>query len=177
MLKTATLKLINVKKTAFALGFTLASVALPMIAHILVGPSAGQLFLPIQLFVFAAALLLGWQAGIIVGILSALISFSLTGMPPAAILPIITIELALYGFLAGYFFRDKKWNLYPSLIGAMALGRIILIAVISILPVKVSAINYVFSAAKTGAIGIAIQLILVPLIYASLKKYFSDERI
>ncbi|HLN19370.1 MAG TPA: ECF transporter S component, partial [Patescibacteria group bacterium] len=138
---------------------------------------AGQLFLPIQLFVFVAALLLGWQAGLIVGILSALISFSITGMPPINILPIIAIELALYGFLAGYFFQTKKWNIYFSLLGAMFLGRIMLMAAISILPIKISAINYVLLATKAGAIGIAIQLILIPIIYASLKKYTSDERI
>ncbi|MFA6047400.1 MAG: ECF transporter S component [Parcubacteria group bacterium] len=177
MFATHTLKNINVKTIAFVAAFTALSVVTPMLLHVVAGPAAGRLFLPMHLFVFVAALLLGWRAGLAVGLLAPLISYSLTGMPLIIILPLIITETALYGILAGYFYKTRKWNIILSVASAMVLGRIMLLTTIAILPIKISAIAYVLSAAYAGVIGIAIQLILIPLIYKSLKKYISDEKI
>lgn len=167
----------KIKSASFIAVFTALAVATPMATHFFAGANAGRLFLPMHLFVFVAALLLGWRAGMIVGILTPLISFSLTGMPMIAVLPLVAAEIMLYGILAGYFHKTKGLNIILSLLGAMIAGRIMLWIIIAILPIKIAATAYILSAAKAGMIGIAMQLILVPLIYASAKKYISDERI
>jgi hypothetical protein len=167
----------KVKTLSFIALFTVLAVAIPVVAHYFAGSAAGRLFLPIHLFVFVAALLLGWRSGLAVGILTPLISFSFTGMPMAAVLPLVILELALYGILAGYFHKTRGWNVLYSLLGAMFLGRLALWAFIAILPIKMSASAYVLSALQAGLIGIAIQLLLIPLIYKTLKKHISDEKI
>jgi len=167
----------KVKAISFIAAFTALAVVTPMIAHYFAGNNGGRLFLPMHLFVFISALLLGWRAGLAVGILTPLISFSLTGMPMLAILPLVTAETMFYGILTGYFHGNKKWNAILSVAGAMILGRIMLWAIITILPIKITATAYILSAIEAGAIGIAIQLILIPLIYMSLKKYISDETV
>jgi hypothetical protein len=167
----------EIKTASFVLLFTALAVTLPMFLHQLAGPVAGRLFLPMHLFIFVAALLLGWRSGLIVGILTPLVSFSLTGMPIIAVLPLIIVETSLYGFLTGYFYKTKGWNILYSLLGAMVLARIILFLAIAILPIKISAASYIFSALNAGFIGIAIQLILAPLVYKSLETYISNEKI
>ena len=177
MKKTSTLKFIKVRTLSFVALFTTLAVATPMVTHFFAGTNGGRLFLPMHFFIFLAALLLGWRAGLAVGILTPLISFSLTGMPMIAVLPLVLLEVALYGFLTGYFHQSRKWNAVLSIVSAMVLGRIILLLIIAILPIKIAATAYVLSAAKAGLIGIAIQLILLPLIYTTLKKHIADERI
>jgi len=177
MINSKALSQPGIKTTSFILAFTTLAITLPIIIHQIAGPAAGKLFLPMHLFVFVAALLLGWRAGLAIGLLTPLISYSLTGMPIIAVLPLVAIETALYGILAGYFHQTRKWNVILSLAGAMVLGRIMLWIAIAILPIKIATTGYVLSAIRAGSIGIIIQLILIPLIYKSLEKYIADEKI
>ena len=177
MEKLHSLKFTKVNTTIFVAIFTALSVALPVVVHFFAGAAGGRLFLPMHFFIFLAALLLGWRAGLAVGILTPLISYSLTRMPIANVLPLILIELSLYGFLTGYLHKNRKWDVFSSLLGAMVSGRLLLLGAIAILPIKISAISYVFSALQAGLIGIAMQLILVPLIYTLAAKYIKNDKI
>lgn len=174
MLTTKKLYLTRFNTALFAVVFTALAVILPAVIHVFAGINGGRLFLPMHFFIFLAALLLGWRAGLAVGILTPLISFALTGMPMADVLPLVAIETALYGILTGYFHQNRKWNVWFSLLGAMILGRVILLATIAMLPIKISAASYVFSALEAGLIGIAIQLILIPLIYKTAAGYLTN---
>jgi len=168
------LKLTKIKTAVFVFTFTALSAATPMIAHFFGGAAAGRLFLPMHFFVLGAGLLLGWRAGLAVGILTPLISFSLTGMPLAAVLPFITIELAAYGFFAGLL-QERLKNIFISLLGAMILGRVFLWLGIVILPTKLIANQYLIGILQAGWRGIALQILLVPVAVMVIRKFLENE--
>ena len=78
------------------------------------GEKFGQMFLPMYLPVLILAFKTNPFAGVIAGILSPIISFSISGMPTAAMLPLITVELACFGLFAGLI-KDKKRNIFAKI--------------------------------------------------------------
>jgi hypothetical protein len=111
--------------------FVVLSVLTPWAFHQY--PAAGSTFLPMQLFIFVAALAGGWQTGAIVGLMTPLASFAISGMPPAAILPQVAIEVTAYGLIAGLLRQKYNLNVILSLVGAMVGGRLaLLIAVFAV---------------------------------------------
>lgn len=147
-----------------------------MVAHYFGGPLAGKMFLPMHFFVLGAGLLLGWRAGLVVGLLTPLVSFSVSGMPIIAVLPFIAIELAAYGFFAGLL-QERFKNIWVSLVGAMVLGRIFLWLGVALLPTKLAATSYVAGAVSAGWRGIVLQILLVPIAVIFIQKFLRDERI
>lgn len=168
------LYLTKIKILFFVLVFTTLSILTPLVAHYFGGVAAGRLFLPMHFFVLTAGLLLGWRAGLVVGVLTPLISYSLTNMPPVMVLPFVVIEVAAYGFWAG-FFQQKFKNVWLSLIGALILGRMILFAGLILLPTKLPALPYVFGAIENGWRGIALQIILVPMAVIAVNRFLRRE--
>ncbi len=169
------LPLVKTKTFFFVSVFTTLSVLTPMVAHYFGGVAAGRLFLPMHFFVLAAGLLLGWRAGLAVGILTSLLSYYLTSMPLVAILPFIVIETASYGFFAGWL-NEKVKNIWVSLPGALVLGRIFLALAIVLLPTKLIASQYVLDAIGAGWRGILLQIILVPVAVMMLGKFLQNEK-
>lgn len=170
------LKLTKIKTAVFVLAFTALAVATPMAVHYFGGAAAGRVFLPMHFFVLTAGLLLGWRAGLAVGVLTPLISFLITGMPLAAVLPFVAIETAAYGLFAGLLKENIK-NIWAALGGAMILGRIFLWLGIAILPTKLIANQYLAGVVGVGWRGIVLQILLVPVIVISVQKFLKDERI
>jgi len=171
---TQIVKLTKIKTSVFAAAFTILAVLTPLAAHYFGGAAAGRLFLPMHFFVLAGALLAGWQAGLAIGVLTPLISYSLTGMPPAMVLPFVLIEVAAYGFLAGLF-QQKFKNIWLSLAIALVLGRMILFAGMILLSAKMPAMPYVLGAMKDGWRGIALQILLVPFIVKMISVFLKEE--
>src|SRR5665648_354686 len=60
--------------------FVALDVSVPWLCHI-IHPLAGPTFLPLFFFVLLAGILFGWRAGILVGMLTPLMSYALSGMP------------------------------------------------------------------------------------------------
>jgi len=135
--KTATIslplsfKLADVRSYAVIAVFTALSVITPWVFHQF--HLAGATYLPMHFFIFIAALAAGWQAGLIVGVLTPVASFALSGMPAATILPQVMVEVAAYGVIAGLLRQKAHWNVLTSLLGAMVGGRIALLATVSII--------------------------------------------
>jgi len=103
-------------------------VVLPMLAHSM--PGAGPMLLPMHIPVLLCGLICDWPFGLFCGLAGPLLSSLLTGMPPAATLPVGTLELAAYGLVTGLmmkFVRTKSIyaDLYLSLIAAMLVGRVV----------------------------------------------------
>jgi len=166
----------KIKTLFFIVAFTALSVIAPLAAHYFGGAAAGRLFLPMHFFVLTAGLLLGWRAGLAVGVLTPLISFSLTGMPLAAMLPFIVIETAGYGFFAGLL-RDNIKNIWMALAGAMILGRVFLWLGVALLPTSLVANQYLAGVLTAGWRGILLQIILVPFVVLATQSFIKDERI
>ena len=144
----------------------------PSIFH-LFGATAGKVFLPMHIPVLVCGFILGPVPGILCGCLTPLLSSIFTGMPvlfPQGV--VMMLELATYGFFTGLI--SNRFGIYPSLVGAMLCGRIVsgvAFSVIMGLSGSVYTLEAFISAALITALpGIAIQLVLVPLLVFSLQR-------
>jgi len=135
---------------------------------------AGRIFLPMHFPVFFAGILMGPLSGVIVGFLSPVLSFFLTGMPPAYAVPLMALELPTYGGCIGLFYRYMKIPLLISLILSMIAGRIAFAIGIYIIgafvKLPISFISFLEASLITGLPGIILQLLLIPALSLRLKK-------
>ena len=114
----------GVRSGAVILVFVAGGLWLPWLCHQF--QLAGATFLPMHVFVILAGLLAGWRGGLAVGLLTPLLSHALSGMPLAVLLPQITLELSVYGLVAGLAREHWRWGVVRSLLAAMLAGRLAL---------------------------------------------------
>ncbi len=153
-------------------------VILPIAFHFF--GALGSVFLPMHIPVLIAGLFLGGYAGFVVGVLTPLLSGFLTGMPPAMpILPVMVMELAVYGAVSGYLFHSRQRGLLISLLVAMLVGRFAatfaVYGMVSMVDISMKPIAYITGAIITGLPGIAVQLIVVPMLVHRLQAVFSKK--
>lgn len=149
-----------------------AAVALPQIFHVLgavsgLGTALGECFLPMHLPILLVGLLAGPYAGAIAGLFSPLISFALTGMPKAGMLPFMMIELCVYGLMTGLLRNTKMPTIAKVLIGQFA-GRAIraiaiLIAVYAF-GFAGTPVSKIWTSIIVGLPGLVLQWCFLPLI-------------
>lgn len=164
-------------QTIGAIAAIVSAVALPQLLHLLgaasgIGTALGEIFLPMHLPIILAGLLVGPYAAGAAGMLSPLISFALTGMPAPAMLPFMMIELAAYGICAGLF-RNVKLPVTVKVLLVQIIGRAIRAAAILAGFYGFSSVirpMVILTSIEVGLIGIALQLILIPLLVYRLKK-------
>ena len=149
--------------------FVALDVAIPWLCHI-IHPLAGPMFLPMFFFVLLAGVLFGWRAGVLVGLLTPLVSYGISGMPLPQVLPRIITEAAFYGLAAGLLRGHFKLGVLASLIGAVIIGRLAAFAGMALLLGGSHSAITAWQTAKLGWPGIALQLILLPLIILLLEK-------
>ena len=140
----------------------------------------GRTFLPMHLPVFMGGLLLGWLPGLIIGALTPLLSSLLTGMPPLIpSLPMMIVELALFGLVAGYLYYDKRQNIYLALISAMMAGRLgaafVLLLFSDMLGIHLHPLTYVAATFMTGIVGVVIQIVFIPILVRRLENILNRE--
>ena len=155
----------TIKYYIFSAVFVGLAVATPTIFHQfnLTGPR----FLPMHIFVLIAGLLFGWRTGLLVGLLSPLMSYSITHMPPMAILPETVLELSIYGLAIGLL-RERNLNIWVSLISAMVLGRLARLVFVLAFGLHTNFWQYL----QMSWPGIVLQLALIPAIIYLLRKFF-----
>lgn len=170
---------LNTRKLCTAALLMATGIILPEIFHMVGGPAAGGLFLPMHLPVLIAGFLLGPFYGVVVAVASLIISFLLTGMPAAAMLPFMLIQLLAFGLLSGLL-GGGRWNLYVGLILTLTGGRLIyavaLLAAATLFRLNVPPVATVVTATVTGLPGIVTQLILVPAAVFLLRKVIRYDR-
>ena len=141
-------------------------------------PAVGTMLLPMHIPVLLCGFVCGWQYGLMVGFVVPLFRSVLAGMPvmmPTAVG--MAFELAAYGMISGLLYRKltrKSLNIYITLIGAMLGGRIVW-GIVSILLYgiqgNVFSLQLFISGALLNAVpGIALQLVLIPVIVLILEK-------
>lgn len=146
--------------------------------------NAGRVFLPMHLPVFLCGLICGWQYGLLCGLAGPALSSLLTSMPPAAILPSMMLELAVYGCVSGLmmrFIRTKNTyaDLYISLIAALLCGRVVagLMQALIFSKGAYSMTAWVSGYVVTSWPGTLIQLVLLPsVVFALMKAHLIPER-
>ena len=155
---------LNSRRIALTSFFLSLGVVLPFVFHQFA--LAGRIFLPMHIPVFLAGIFAGPVSGVIVGGFSPVISFFLTGMPPPYAVPLMAMELPVYGLSIGLLHYVKRMNLIFSLLISMILGRAAFALGLLILGGFVN-LPYGFSTFLqvsfiTGLSGIVVQIILIP---------------
>ena len=121
-----------------------------------------------------------------VGAICPLLSFLFTGMPNAARLPFMIVELVAYGAAAGLFYNlliklNKTLRIYLTLILTMVCGRIAyfagLVVAVYLLGMKDMSVMAVISAIVLGVPGIIIQIVLIPVIIFSIDKLLNGKHL
>jgi len=167
------LKYNDIRSYVLTVVFVMLAVFVPWVFHQF--HLAGPTFLPMHIFVLIAGLLFGWRAGLIVGLLTPLVSYFISGMPVLNVLPQIVIELSAYGFIAGILREKYDLRTIWSLLGAIVGGRIALLLAILVIylvtgqtysPLGIEANPFAafWSVIKQGWPGILLQLISMPII-------------
>ena len=128
-----------------------------------------------------AGFLLGPASGIIVGVLAPGLSHLLTGMPPTYAVPLMSLELPMYGLIAGLAYKRLGINVYISLILAMIVGRIMFglgllgLGLFIDLPYSAAKFFSTGGAIVSGLPGIAVQIVAIPIIVAALKRFYDSS--
>lgn len=150
---------------------------LPSAFHLTGLPQTGQIFLPMHIPVLLGGFTLGPVFGLVIGVISPIISSFLTGMPDFARLPFMVAELAGYGLVSGLMYsklRGKRLGIYISLIVSMIAGRVIYALVLfiaaNLMSIQCGGPIAAVTAAVTGIPGIAIQLIMLPPVIYTLER-------
>ena len=155
---------------------------LPLLFHGV--QNAGQVFLPMHLPVFLCGLVCGWPFGLLCGLAGPALSSALTCMPPVAFLPVMMIELAVYGTISGLMMRLVRTkctyaDLYISLLVAILSGRVVagLAKALIFARGNYSMASWVTGYVLTSWPGTLIQLVLIPsVVFALMKAHLIPER-
>lgn len=160
-----------ITKIIAVLAAVTASAALPQIFHAIgvisgTGAAVGAAFLPMHIPVILAGLLFGPAVGIAAGIASPLVSSLISGMPAAAVLPFVVIELAIYGLVSG-FMSKAKINSFAKLLIVQLAGRaaraLAVVAAIYVFGSTTLALASIGEFITAGLFGIVVQWAFIPL--------------
>lgn len=170
-------------QTLAALAAIIGAVVLPQIFHVMgaasgLGTKLGEVFLPMHLPIILAGLLAGPFAGAVAGFLSPMVSFALSGMPGAAMLPFMMIELCAYGLFSGLL-RNVNIPVIGKVLASQVGGRAVRAAAILVsvyafgntaVPVSI-----ILTSISVGIFGIVLQLVLIPLLVYRVENLKNDK--
>jgi hypothetical protein len=174
------LKFTNIRTYGIIAVFVVLSVLVPWVFHQF--HLAGATYLPMHFFIFMAALASGWQAGVIVGLLTPFASYVVSGMPVWNVLPQIAVEVTAYGLLAGILRQKFNLRVIWSLLGAMLGGRLALLLAVIVIEFTTGAIHSplgaeagpslsVWHTIKQAWPGMLSQIILIPVIFWTVGRF------
>ncbi|MBQ8687689.1 MAG: ECF transporter S component [Ruminococcus sp.] len=160
-----------------------AAVLLPQIFHGIgvlsgTGAAVGSTLLPMHIPVLLAGFLGGPLAGIAAGVFSPMISSAISGMPAAALLPFMILELGTYGLVSGMLSKSRM-NGFLALILTQIAGRMVraaaVLGAVYLLGNEqlTGASAYAFITA--GLFGILLQWAVIPMLRTrleGLKKFY-----
>ncbi|WP_315118958.1 ECF transporter S component [uncultured Clostridium sp.] len=163
----------NTKSLVKGSVFLALGIIIPYIFHTTGIP--GTIFLPMHISVLLCGFILGKKYGLAIGFITPFLNSLISGMPPIYPVAIaMAFELATYGFLAGYLFKEKNYNMYVSLISAMLIGRVVS-GISNYLLLTLGGKPYALAMFLGGSFikpiwGILIQLVLIPVIVNGIEK-------
>lgn len=153
--------------------FLALGLVLPQMFHFLPIANAGKIMLPMHIPVILAGYLLGRQSGMIVGFLSPILSCLMFQMPAPLFMPVMAVELLVYGLSAGTLGMKIKNN-YISLITVMISGRIasgaMYLIMANVFGLHQFNVQMFIAGLATGVPGMILQLIIIPPMIKLLRK-------
>lgn len=156
-------------------------ISLGLVLPLLTGQlkALGNAFLPMHLPALLCGLIVGPWHGLVVGLMLPILRHFTFGMPPLYPTAIsMAFELATYGFVVGFVYKNSRWKcviaLYESLAIAMILGRVVW-GIVQMTLLGVSGQVFTFQMFMAGAFlnaipGIVFQLIFIPLFMLALHR-------
>lgn len=161
--ESTTLVFWGIKSLIFQALLIGAAVMLPAVAHLYGAPV--RILLPMHWPVILAGLVFGWRSGALVGLLSPIASYLISGLPLPAILPAMTVELFAYGFVAGLLREKLRFNPFLSVILALIIGRIVFALTVYLgFAASGNYMQYFKAALLPGLFAAIGQIILLPII-------------
>ncbi len=163
-----------VKRSVLAALCAALCVVLPIAFHAI--PNAGSIFLPMHIPVLLCGMVCGWPYGLVCGLMGPALSSLLTMMPPAAMLPGMMVECAVYGAVSGLCLKCIRTgkltaDLYIALVAAMLAGRIVSgIAKALIFTPGLTMGAWIAASFVTALPGILVQLVAIPLLVSLLMR-------
>lgn len=113
----------EVKTYLWAMAFVACNLVLPQVFHLI--PQGGVIFSPLSLVILAGAYKFGWKTGLLAALLSPIVNHLLTGMPAMAVLPVMTLKLAILALVAGFTAQHFKTVSLPLIIGVVIVNKAI----------------------------------------------------
>ncbi len=171
-------------KTIISIVLITMAVFLPQVIHFIIGSTGGVRWLPMYIPILIGGCLLGEKWGTVVSILSPFVSFLVTSMnnhpmPAAERLPFMMIELVVFSFISGLFSKkigDCYIWVFPAVILAQICGRLSFFILVAITEKFTNLdVNMVLKQIWDGRYGVFLQIIVVPAIIISLKRFYIKE--
>jgi len=129
---------------------------------------------PMHWMILFAGLTYGAISGLIIGVSIPVVSFLISGMPMAAMLPLMIPELAVYGFVAGLL--KKKITAFGAVAVSLLAGRVVYLALIAMLGrLDGSAFGYIQKTWTPGLIAVILQIALLPILAGLYIKWIRDD--
>lgn len=172
--RDATLELFTVKNVFVEIALIAAAVILPAALHLVPGINVFAL-LPMHWTIFAAGLIYGYRGGLIAGLFSPVISFMLTGMPMAPVLPLMIVELGMYGFVTGILREKTALHQILILLIASVAGRIAFLGLAVILGRTANIMQFAANAFVPGLFAAVAIVIGVPFLSEGIRKLISRD--
>ena len=164
---------LQIRKLAYSALCLAIALALPFLTGQI--PEIGSMLCPMHIPTLLCGFVCGWPWGLAVGVISPLLRSLIFTMPPMFAAVAMAIEMGVYGAAAGFLYRalpKTKWRVYPALLIAMVLGRIVWGGVQFLLAGLQNTTftpELFLAGAVLGAIpGIILQIILIPLLVIAL---------
>lgn len=149
-----------------------AALVLPQIAHAVAGSEIGTMLLPMYFPILLVGMLAGPFAGAIAGLLAPLCSFVLSGMPAAAVLPVITVELIASGLFSGLL-RSVKLPVFCKVLAVQVGAKLVRLLAVLLLGTLPAA--SVWGSVTDALPGLALQWLLLPLIVYAVERQRRKE--
>lgn len=168
-------KSINIKKMTMTALFLAIALLLPSIFPPV--SIVGKWFSPMHLPVFLCGFVCGWPWGLLVGFIAPLLRNLIFGMPQLITAVGMAFELGVYGLASGLLYKLLPKNIgftYVALILAMILGRCAAVCA-KLVIYGMQDKPFVFAAYLSESVlvcwpGIVLQLVIIPVAIAALKK-------
>lgn len=158
-----TLPFTGVRAHLLHAGLIAAAVILPAVAHLTGAPV--RVLLPMHWPVILAGIVFGWRAGMLAGLASPAVSYLCSGMPFPDMIPGMTIELACYGFIAGFLRERTHLSAFVSVLIALVVGRLALLgASFLAAPASLSSVRHLGAALLPGLPVAVAQVLTLPLL-------------
>jgi hypothetical protein len=153
--------------------FAILGVIFPVLFHF---TGLGSTFLPMFLPVVMASTLMPPPFAVSVAVITPLVSYLFTGMPPIypPILLLVILELLLISFLTSYLYFLKRKSIYLTLVIVMTADRLVLYLFVMLFAGYLGFPPNFYSAVAVlhGIPGIILIFVVVPLSLQFLKKNY-----